>query len=149
MVKEFGWNAAVASCNDGDGPRRRDPGAACYTSGGVGNPSREASQQLVIDGRHTARGLLKGGAIKFEHDRVAHRNDGRGAQSSGKKGDFADRLARADFGQRNRLSFNSDLKSAGNNDENCIGCRVLQDECFAAQQLANSSPRPDLGPLIG
>jgi hypothetical protein len=148
-VKEFGWNAAISSCNDGDGPRRRDAGAACYTGGGVGNPSCEASQQLVIDGRHAARDLLKGGTIKFEHDRVAHRNDGRGAQSSGKKGDFADRQARADFGQRNRLSFNSDLKSAGNDDENCIGSRILQDECFAAQQLANCGPRPDLCLLIG
>ncbi len=49
-VKEFGGNAAISSCNDGDGPRRRDTGATCYTGGGVGNTSREVSQQ-VIDGR--------------------------------------------------------------------------------------------------
>src|SRR5262245_57968079 len=41
-MKEFGRNAAVSSGNDGYGARRRDPGATCYTGGGVGKPLCEA-----------------------------------------------------------------------------------------------------------
>ena len=82
------------------------------------------SQQLLIHGQAAACHLLKRNAIKFEHDRIAHRNDGRGAQSAGKERDFTDWLAYADFRQGNRLSFNPDFKSPGSNDKNCIGYGV-------------------------
>ena len=148
-IKERGRNAAMPRRDDRDRARRRDAGAAGDAGGGFGKPSRHGPQQLVVDGGHATRDVLERGAVEFEHDRVAHRNDGRRAQSAGEKSDLTDRLADSDFGQRHRHSFEPNLESAGHHNEYRIGRRVLPDQRFASEQTANSGARPDLGLLIG
>ncbi len=67
-VKKCARNLAMSGCNDGDGARCRDTGAAGHAGGGVGEPLRQAAQQPIVDFRHPTRDLLERGAIKFEHD---------------------------------------------------------------------------------
>ena len=129
-------------------PCGRDATAAGDAGGGFGKPARKRGKQLVIDGWHAAGDVVEGGAIELEHDRITDRDDGRRAQSSGKKGDLADRLTDTDFGQGNRLSLHPHLETAGDDDEDRVCRRILQHQCFAAQEVANLGARPDLGLLI-
>ena len=121
-------------------PRWRDAGATCGPGARVGESLCKTCQQLLIDGGHAACDFLETDAIKFEYHRVSYRYNARGPQSSGKKGDFADRLTDADFGQRKRLSFNSDFKTPRDDNKNCVGCRILYNQRFAAQQWADFGP---------
>src|SRR5438093_6233163 len=98
--------------------------------------------------RHATYHLLKRGAIEFEHNRVADRDSARGARSTCKKCDFTNRLADVHFGHRNGLPLHSNLKATRHNKENCIGWRILQDECFAPEHMTTSGTRPDLCLLL-
>jgi hypothetical protein len=56
-----------------------------------GQPAAKRAQQRRVDRRHPTRNLIEGSPVELDHDRIARRDDRRGARNAGEEADLADR----------------------------------------------------------
>ena len=148
LVEKFLGDLRAAGANDGDGARARIVRRRLMRGGGR-QPLRKRRGQRAPDARALRRYALELVAAEAQHETVAHGRYGGGARAAGEEGDLADRLFRADLGERVAATFQGDGKAAGYDDIERIGGIALAHEHIAPLQGARLQLGHQGGALVG
>ena len=136
---------ARAGANEGNGARAR-VGRRRPAEVGGGNAPGQGHGQRAPDRRALGGELFELGPTQAQHQAVAQRPDGGGARTAGEEGDLADRLARAQLGQRLAAAFDGDRKAARDDDIERVRGLALAHQHVAALQVERlelgGQPRP-------